>query len=508
MAAVPLSGLWCTITRMRAPRLTNRPRSRLRGALFRLAAVALGISPLIALEIACRLFGWGLPDVADDPFVGFRGTRPLFVLDAERGRYEIAKNRQTFFRPDGFAAEKPAGELRIFCLGGSTVQGRPFAIETSFTTWLELGLAAADPSRRWEVVNCGGVSYASYRLVPLLAEVLGHEADLIIVYTGHNEFLEERSYGHLKRRSPVATRALELAAKSRLFLALRDFVAGGARPASPAGRPVLPEEVEALLDYRGGLEAYERDEDLRRGVVAHFRHNLLRMVRLTEEAGVPLLLVNPVENLADCPPFKSLPGDGLSADARRRFEELWETARAHYARSKHVAVEYLEEAAAIDPLHAGIRFAIGTCYEDLGRLAEARAAYLAAKNLDICPLRMTEPLHDALLDVASSTGTPLLDARALFEGESETGIPGADLLIDHVHPAIEGHKTIAGALLETLAALGVVRPRDGWQVRRDELYDAHEASLGDSYYAIGMGRLEGLRTWARGRATMIRGEKE
>ena len=47
--------------------------------------------------------------------------------------------------------------------------------------------------RPWQVVNCGGVSYASYRLTPILEEVLTYQPDLMIVCTGHNEFLEARS---------------------------------------------------------------------------------------------------------------------------------------------------------------------------------------------------------------------------------------------------------------------------------------------------------------------------
>ena len=94
-------------------------------------------------------------------------------------------------------ANKSRDEFRIFCLGGSTVQGRPYANETSFTTWLELSLQAADPRRQWQVVNCGGVSYASYRLLPIMKETLQYEPDLYIIYTGQNEFLEERTYGEI-----------------------------------------------------------------------------------------------------------------------------------------------------------------------------------------------------------------------------------------------------------------------------------------------------------------------
>ena len=137
-----------------------------RYVLFRVLAILLGLSAVLLLEGMLRLTDWGRVADVGDPFVGFSEVRPLFVLNEQGDRYEIPLSRQTFFQPESFAAKKAPHEFRIFCLGGSTVQGRPYSIETSFTSWLELSLQAADPSRAWEVVNCGGVSYASYRLLP------------------------------------------------------------------------------------------------------------------------------------------------------------------------------------------------------------------------------------------------------------------------------------------------------------------------------------------------------
>ena len=197
--------------------------------------------------------------------------------------------------------------------------------ETSFTTWLEIGLRATDPGRQWEVVNCGGVSYASYRLVPILQEVLGYAPDLIILYTGHNEFLEDRAYDHIKSRPAAVTRALEILLWSRTGSVLcsayqrfrnRTARAGMDRP------PMLEAEVQALLDYRGGLESYHRDEKWRRDVIRHFAYNLRRMVHLANVAGVPLLLANPACNLRDCPPFKVAHRDDIAPAERSRWESL------------------------------------------------------------------------------------------------------------------------------------------------------------------------------------------
>ncbi|MHB8898104.1 MAG: hypothetical protein ACYC6Y_05105, partial [Thermoguttaceae bacterium] len=172
---------------------SGRTGSSRRAVFFRLAAVALGLSPLLVLEGLLWCFDPGTPVYDHDPFVGFRAVHPLFVLSPDGRRYETAPSRLDFFRADSFDARKAPNEYRIFCLGGSTVQGSPFTIETSFTTFLELSLQAAEPERKWQVVNCGGISYASYRLVPILQEVLRYQPDLVILYTGQNEFLEDRT---------------------------------------------------------------------------------------------------------------------------------------------------------------------------------------------------------------------------------------------------------------------------------------------------------------------------
>ena len=191
------------------PRLTRRRRW-----MFRLAAILIGLSPFLLLEVVFRVADIGRQRELGDPYIGFSAIHPLFELNAAGDCYEVAASRQEFFRPDRFLASKPQDEFRVFCLGGSTVQGRPFAIETSFTTWLELSLQAAAPNTKWRVVNCGGVSYASYRLAPIMEEILAYEPDLIILYTGHNEFLEgphvQRCAGRSVVRRLGALHAVEL----------------------------------------------------------------------------------------------------------------------------------------------------------------------------------------------------------------------------------------------------------------------------------------------------------
>src|SRR5688572_30049482 len=200
----------------------RRKRPVWKSVFFRVAAMAVGILPLLVFELALRGFALGTATDGHDASAGFSDIHPLFVINRHAGRYEIPKSRQSHFQPESFLAQKPANEFRIFVLGGSTVQGRPWSIETSFTAWLELHLNAADSSRRYEVVNCGGVSYASYRLIPILNEVLKYQPDLIVFCEGHNEFLEDRCFAPLKPQAAGITWAQRQAAKLHTHNVVRE----------------------------------------------------------------------------------------------------------------------------------------------------------------------------------------------------------------------------------------------------------------------------------------------
>ena len=455
------------------------------------------LSPLVAVEWTVRLFVPVPPAVAEDPYVSFSGTRPLFVLDSAGRRFETARERLAFFCRQSFAAVKPADGFRIFVLGGSTVQGRPYSAETSFTTWLELNLRAARPETSWEAINCGGVSYASYRLVPVLREVLQYEPDLIVLYTGHNEFLEDRSYGRV-RRAPKFLIGVHRALLNLRTYALADRWLARRRGDDPANS-VLPAEVQARLDFQGGLDAYHRDESWRRGTIAHFAHNLEAMVRLTRENAVPLILMNPVSNLKDCPPFKSEFRADLSETQRRAMVEFMNRAQATDWSDAYARIRLLEQAVDIDDRYANLLYHLGLCHERLGRSDEAMRWFVRAKEQDVCPLRMLEAMHEVVRRTASAKGVPLVDVRGLVVERTPDNIPGDEWLLDHVHPTIEAHQFIADALYRQVERLDLIRTPEGWKRARDELRRRHLDSLDDAYYAHGAARLKRLHEWSRGR---------
>lgn len=462
---------------------------------FRLASVALALMPFVLFELSLYLLGAGEPSEASTPSIGFEAIHPLFLLSDDGHRFEIAKSRQAYFYPDSFSARKPERGFRVFCLGASTVQGRPYSIETSFTTWLELSLTAAMPERESEVVNCGGVSYASYRLVPILREVLQHEPDLVVIYTGHNEFLEATTFGGVNRSS-VGSRTEALLSNIRTYNLLRSATTRSREAA------LLPAEVDALLDYRDGLADYHRDDRWRDNTIAAYEVNLREMIRLTREAGVAVVLLDPVSNLKDCPPFKAEATAALSAAETYELNDLWTEARQ--VEDLDQRIQLLEAALAIDDRHASAHFMLAHAYLARHRLEDARRHFVLAKDEDVCPLRMIEPLHAVLRWVATDTKTPLIDLRRVFSKRSESDIVGDELLLDHIHPSITGHQLIAESIVMHLRETNLVATTGAWEPARDELYRQQRETLDAVYYARGEERLEGLIRWTKGRASKLR----
>lgn len=457
----------------------------------------MGLLPLVLLELGLRSFGEHLT-ASPTPTIQFAAERPLFVLDEEVGEYVIPPSRQPFFKRDSFAADKDSRGFRIFCLGGSTVQGNPYSIETSFTTWLELSLRAADPRRHWEVVNCGGISYASYRLSPILKECLQYNPDLFILYLGDNEFLEERNYPRV-----AMSRQLAWLEHLKLFQAGRNLYRGKLKQADAKTPPIqLAAEVDALLDYQGGLAQYHRDDEWREAVTNHFRIVLDQMVQEARGVGVPVLIVDPVCNLKDCAPFKVESDKSLNAQKKLRFQVLLE--RAEQSNSTEEKLEALDEALAIDPRHAGAWFLLGQAYLVANRDGEAWDAFVRAKDEDLCPLRMIEPMREIIYACAQSKGVPVIGAMGLFQDKSPHGIPGDELMLDHVHPTITGHQMIADLIFDELARQGVVTPGENWKELQQEQYRDHLATLDTPYYARGQEHLDGLRKWAQGRVKKLR----
>lgn len=467
----------------------------------------------VVLELLLRVAGIPAVKGVEDPFVGFSRINPLYTV--KDGIASTAPNRLKYFNQVSFPVKKPAETTRVFCLGGSTTYGRPFDGRTSFSRWLEELLKASAPGRNFEVINTGGISYASYRIVPIIREVLGYHPDLLILYTGHNEFLERRTYaGLLEQGSALITirallekfntyRALDAVLTPLIPVKAKRLADSADSRRKDEHRSILKDEVAAILDRSAGLDLYHRDDEFAQGVVRHFAYNLKVMISLCRNAGVPLVLVQPGANLRDFSPFKSEHDVRLSIGEKKELDDLLRRSidLVRTAQQKE-ASDVLDQIIGRDPLYAEAYYWKAKALLNPGRGQEAKAVFVKAKDLDVCPLRAVSSLEETIDRIATEERVPLVRFREFLNRKSAengdmSGIPGNESFLDHVHPTIKCHQSLAELILETISRENLVRlSRTLDPIERAEMYENGMKGLTQQFFAEKDLNLAKVLNWA------------
>lgn len=415
------------------------------------------------LELGLTWFGVEPILQARDPFVGFSSQVPLF--QSERGAdgttwMVTSPTKLVWFNHQAFPASKAKGTKRVFCVGGSTTYGRPYDDSTSYSGWLRALLPKLDDTSQWEVINAGGVSYASYRVAKVMEELATYEPDLFIVYSVHNEFLERRTYAAMFERPQFLTMAESQVGRLRTYAVIDRWLRRlqlSAIHEVEQGRgwtEFLPAEVDERLNHTIGPTDYHRDPEWRARVLAHYRFNLKRMVAIARQAGADIVFVTPASNESACSPFKSEFPDGMSEGNKAAFQlamKAWQDDEAEDSDAARLAIE---AALRIDPLHAEAHYRLGRTLTKLGQYEDAHQSFIRALDLDICPLRAVSEISQALRDVALELQVPLVDFEQLLHEKSlrELGTPslGETYFLDHVHPTMDVHRQLAVWIVDTL----------------------------------------------------------
>jgi Flp pilus assembly protein TadD len=431
------------------------PRSRVKDA-----AIGLLVAAAIVGLVEAALWAFGVRTLLSerDPYEGFSSRMRAFERDDERGLYRtLPRAVRHSFNYQEFLAKKPANGFRFFTIGGSSAYGFPWGANVAFTRVLGTALEAAFGDRKIEAVNAAAMSYGSARLRILAGEILDYEPDALIVFEGHNEFIERRMRQELER-VPQLRPVQAVLFRSRLYSAmsrLYEKARPGARPEDKDAGSRSTGELLGLDVIRDtGIAVTERDRGEARRA---FEENLRAIAETARGKGVLLLLCTVPCNLSGWSPDQSVFPDGMGQGARRDvLKRLAEARRLLQAGDATAAAAALERARSVAPGYAEVHFLLGKSYEALGRWDEARASYALARDRDAMPSRVLSAFNDAIREVGRERGVILVDIERSFEEASPHGLVGFNLIEDYVHPTPEGHRRIAFELYKAILERGLL----------------------------------------------------
>ena len=465
----------------------------------------------LALELFLILIGVSTIANSRDPSAGFSNQIPLLASSTNAEGEQIlttASNKESWFNIQSFPAEKAAGTKRVFCVGGSTTFGRPFSDSGSYVRWIRELLTEVQPDVKWEVINAGGVSYASYRVAAVMRELAQYEPDLFIVYSAQNEFLERRTYARMFENQSwlndlsailqsTRTGSVVQRTSERMGSAALAEEREGSKTVPERGSP-FPEEVDEMLNHSVGPIQYERDEEWREEVVSEYRINLNRMIAIARAADAKIAFVTPVSNLRGTSPFKSLFDENVDATALTlQLNQARGLLRAGQADE---ALTTVQAVVASSPNSADAQYLLGQVLFAREEWAQAERAFECALNTDVCSLRAIKPLRDTLRSVTTQADVPLVDAEKLLRqlsiDEHGHACLGDDYFLDHVHPNLRMHRLIGQWIVDGLLAKKIITGKSPSVAIMEAVQDRVDGSIDYQETAIAFRNLAKVNHWA------------
>jgi lysophospholipase L1-like esterase len=377
---------------------------------FYVVSVLLPVIFLAILEIFLRIIGYGYNS---DQWVTLGEGK--YTVNSDIGKKYFASGD---FNPttnaDEFDIHKKANSFRVFVLGESSAEGFPYMPLGSFSRYIRRRLELVYPSTPIEVINLGMTAINSYTLLDLLPGVLDQKPDLILIYTGHNEYYGALGVGSVQSfgSSRTLIRLMIYLNNFRITQLVRNSInwvsslfSSGDKRAPGTLMSTIAKDKYILLNSK------EFDAG-----VQQFEDNLTDMLRLINEKGVPVLLGKLVSNLKDQKPFIS-----DSTPGYQTADQVYEEAENELKNN---------------------------------RFTEADSLFELAKDLDALRFRAPKKMNTVMDELGKEFHVSTVPVDSIFDSASPGGIVGDNLMVDHLHPNLKGYQLMGKAFYDCMEKKG------------------------------------------------------
>jgi tetratricopeptide (TPR) repeat protein len=278
----------------------------------------------------------------------------------------------------------------------------------------------------------------------MVKDLVHYQPDLFVIYTGNTEVVGPFGPGTVLTPWDMSLPAI----RARIFF-------NSTRLGQLVGK--LNGSSHKAQEWRGMEMFLDRqvraDSPQMRPVYENFAANLRDIVAVARRSGAQVLISTVATNLKDCAPFASLHREGIREDELRSWQGLVQRgADLESAGSYAEALKLYLSAAEIDPQYAELQFRIARCLWALGDFAGAKDRFVRAQDLDTLRFRADSKLNE-VIRAEAGPGVGVVDAAAVFAGESPHNVPGNELFYEHVHMNPRGTYLLARAYFRQLDSI-------------------------------------------------------
>jgi tetratricopeptide (TPR) repeat protein len=367
---------------------------------FYAVAAAIPVLFFVLLETSLHIFNYG-----SDYKQWVNVTADKYMLNPDLcRRYFYTTASVPYSNQNTFDVNKKPNSFRVFILGESSAAGYPYTPNGDFGRYIRKRLEASYPSAVIEVVNLGITAVNSYTIRDIMPGVLEQKPDLILIYTGHNEYYGALGVGSLESvgKSPFIVNTALYLNRFRTFQLARNIIKSAMSVIS--GSSHRKEQSGTLMSRMAQDKQIQLNSDVYKAGLSQYESNMTDVLKMAKNAGVKVILSTVAFNLKDQPPFIPAKTAGyMSAD------KVFASAK-----------KYLEEK----------------------NIHKADSLFRLAKDLDALKFRAPEELNKITIKLAHRFNYPVIEADKEFNLNSPDSITGNNLMVDHLHPTLAGYKLL------------------------------------------------------------------
>ena len=337
------------------------------------------------------------------------------------------------FKPSLLRKQKTKNTVRIICVGESSMFGVPYQMTATIPGMVRRQLQHLYPEKEIEVINLGASAINTNVILHLTKEFLRLQPDLVLIYTGHNEFYGPDGIGAswIEKQFPVITQWKYTVRNLSIIRLAQSF--GNSLPQTQSLEANLMKQVSngALVDLNSN------DAQL---VFNNFERNLFDIIQSFRKFNIPVIVSDVTSNLQ----FFPFAYDSIPSNDYTEIQNVIASKKFDSALNKFNTLPHL------DSTNAYQQFLLGTIYSGLNDFAKAHSCFESARDNDLLKFRAPGKINAIIKNVCAKHSIPFFSSDSIFRQHSVNGISDTTLFWEHLHPKANGYYLIANGFVEKI----------------------------------------------------------